>query len=155
MSFVNHALAKARETQAASLPPHGWHEALIRAARVQKSTKSQAIVLTVVIPGHSSPVDFRLMVDCDTAVELVVRDLEVLLAISAALDVSSETPEGLCAAIAMACSPVEVLVAHERDKSGQLRALLRGARPAQSPSTQPSRDCPQHLDAVMGLPLTQ
>jgi hypothetical protein len=145
MTFVDHALVKAREAQAASLPPHGWHEAFIRAARVQKSTKSQAIILTAVFPGHTGPVDFRLMFDCETAVGLVVRDLEVLLAISAVLGISSETPEGLCAAIAMACDPVEVLVAHERDPSGQLRPSLRGARAPQLAGIQISRDNSQHL----------
>ncbi|MBM1174372.1 hypothetical protein [Microvirga arabica] len=140
MTFIDYALAKAREAQATSLPPHGWHEVLVRAARVQKSTKSQAIIVTAVFPGQSNSVDFRLMFDCETAVGLVVRDLEILLAISSALGVSSETPEGLCAAITSACVPIEVLVAHERDVAGQLRASLRAARAIRPMSSQISRD---------------
>ncbi|MGF9759773.1 hypothetical protein AAII07_31720 [Microvirga sp. 0TCS3.31] len=145
MTFLDHALTTARQAQAASLPPPGWNEALIRAAHVQKTAKSQAIILTAVFPDYSKPVDFRLMFDCETAVGLVVRDLEILLAISAALEVSSETPEGLCAAIAMASGPVEVLVAHERDASGQPRASLRGARAVRFTAAQPSCDDAQHL----------
>ena len=146
MSFIDTALTKARQAQAAALPPQGWREAVICRARVQSGAKSKAIILTAVLPDHPSPVDFRLMYDCDTAAGLAVRDLEVLLAISTTLSAFGETPEGLCAAIAMSGGSLEVLIGHERDALGQPRATLRGARIVRTAGSQLIIDAPQTGD---------